>query len=96
MSAAPSTPPLDDVLGELWSQLMPRDRRALALIGYCFTLECRLAAEERIAWPDLETADRMALIRAMSVVGELAQQCAAGLQLARASLDDHWREELLR
>lgn len=90
------TPRLDVVLGDVWLRLPPWDRRALALIGHCYTLERRLAKEKFVPWPELETNDRMALIRAMRVIGDLAEQCAAGLELARASLEEHWREEFVR
>lgn len=85
---------LDDVLADLWLQLLPRDRRALALIGHCNALERRLARDDFMPWRELETADRMALIRAMRVVGELAHTCAIALGEARESLEQHWREDV--
>jgi hypothetical protein len=90
-------PRLDQVLADLWTDLRPNDQRVLALIGHCYTLESRIRAGERApAWSELETADRMALVRSMRVVGELAELCAERLELARVSLDEHWREELAR
>lgn len=90
------TPRLDTVLGDLWEQLWPQHRRALALLGHCLTLERRLEAGEKPAWSELESVDRMAIIRAMRLSAELAELCAEGLLLARESLDEHWREELDR
>jgi hypothetical protein len=91
-----TTPRLDSVLGETWSQMWPQHQRSLALLGHCYTLERRLAAGEKAAWSELDSNDRMAIIRAMRLAAELAELCAEGLALARESLDEHWREELDR
>lgn len=78
--------PVDLVLAELWQRMLPGDRRALALIGYCYTLERRLAADNFVPWEKLTTVDRMALIRAMYAIGELARDCARELQRADEQL----------
>jgi hypothetical protein len=85
---------IDAVFGDVWLRLPPWQRRALALVGHSYSLERRLARDEFVPWPELETADRMALIRAMRVIGELATECAEALDRARLSLDEHWREEV--
>lgn len=88
------TPRLDVVLGDVWLRMLPRDRRALALLGHCNTLERRLAHCDFVPWSELDAVDRVAIIRAMSVIGELAGDCAQALIRARREVELNWREDL--
>jgi hypothetical protein len=78
---------VDDVMADVWRRMLPGDRRALAVMGYCLELERRLAAGEVIRWTELETTDRVALVRTMRSIGDLAAHCAAGLARARIAVE---------
>lgn len=78
---------IDQLMTDVWRQMLPGDRRALAVMGYCHTLDRKLAAGQLVAWADLESADRVALIRSMRHIGELAIDCAIVLAQARATVD---------
>lgn len=77
----------DQILADTWRTMLPGDRRALCLISYCNTLERRLARGEFVTWFELETADRMAIVRGMRIIGELAHQCSRALERVRTELE---------
>lgn len=78
---------VDDLFSFEWQHMLPGDRRALALIAYCSEVEQREARGIFVPWSELTTVDRMALVRAMRRVGELATQCADILQRAHDAIE---------
>lgn len=78
---------VDELLAHEWQHMLPGDRRALALIAYCSEVEQREARGVFVPWSELTTVDRMALIRAMRRVGELATHCADILQRAHEAIE---------
>lgn len=79
---------LDNVMLNVWECLPAGERRALAVMAYCHALDRELAQGKFVSWAELQTADRVALIRSMSTVGELAITCAAVLETARGALEE--------
>jgi hypothetical protein len=78
---------LDHVMSDVWRRMLPGDRRALAVMGYCHTLDRQLAKGEFVPWAELQQADRIALIRSMRTVGDLAVTCAGVLEQARLAVE---------
>lgn len=78
---------IDLVMTDVWRRMLPGDRRALAVMGYCHNLERKLLKGDFVPWTELETADRIALIRSMRTVGDLAEMCAGVLEQARDAVE---------
>lgn len=80
--------PLDRVMLNVWECLPASDRRVLALVANCHALDAELVQGKFVSWEELQTADRVALIRSMRVIGDLAMTCAAVLETARGVLEE--------
>jgi hypothetical protein len=80
--------PLDQVMRNVWECLPASDRRVLAMVAGCCVLDAELAQSKFIPWADLQPSERVALIRSMHAIGDLAVTLAAVLETARGVLDE--------
>lgn len=75
--------PVDFELTDFWYWLPDRDRRVL------FAMACIDAPVERVTWDQLTTEQRVAIIRGMQDLAQLALESAKALKSARENLNKH-------
>src|SRR3990170_6473379 len=80
--------PIFNVMANVWECLPASDRRVLAMVAGCCVLDAELAQEKFVPWADLQPSERVALIRSMQAIGDLAVTLAAVLETARGVLAD--------
>jgi hypothetical protein len=79
---------LDNVMLNVWENLPAGDRRALAVMASCNSLDEELKKGKFVSWAELQATERIALIRSMRTIGDLALTCAAVLETARGVLEE--------